>query len=488
MNNFDFKKFEEKNWHFTYDRKMSLQRIHLFHFGYCDQFSNFFKVKIDSEVYRIKDESVSVYYELDDHTEAFEAIRKNLYCKDAPKLIKKIKDTITEYYKEFIRDIKAAPLDYSKVSNSKLINSFKNFYRQNEKISLPTWLLYLYIEDILTEILKEKLGVKIKDESVLKDVLHIVGRPDKILPLDAYHIDLYKIVLLPRSKQDGALHKFTKKYASWGFYDVNFELQNTDSHRGKMAGLSVRDAKSKIKEIESKYKKEAQDLLKIKKYWLGDFELRALIGLYRLYANFKDWKNYYREQSAYKMKFLFDEIASRLGLSRKEVSFLTEEETIEALKMKGGVDRNLITKRIANSALVFVNGHFSFVTDLNNLNSIDNKLEVKEVLSIKGAIAFPGVVRGEVKIIASTNDFVKFKEGDILVSSTTRPDYLTFMKMSAGFITNEGGMLSHAAILARELKKPCIIGTKIATKVLKDGDLVEVDAEKGIVTILKSAH
>jgi len=54
-------------------------------------------------------------------------------------------------------------------------------------------------------------------------------------------------------------------------------------------------------------------------------------------------------------------------------------------------------------------------------------------------------------------------------------------------VTDEGGITCHAAIISRELKKPCIIGTKIATKVLKDGDLVEVDADKGIVKILKKA-
>jgi pyruvate,water dikinase len=59
------------------------------------------------------------------------------------------------------------------------------------------------------------------------------------------------------------------------------------------------------------------------------------------------------------------------------------------------------------------------------------------------------------------------------------------MQKAAAFVTDEGGLTCHAAIVAREMKKPCIIGTKIATKVLKDGDMVEVDANKGIVKILK---
>jgi len=69
----------------------------------------------------------------------------------------------------------------------------------------------------------------------------------------------------------------------------------------------------------------------------------------------------------------------------------------------------------------------------------------------------------------------------------TRPEFVPLMKKAAAIITDEGGITSHAAIISREMNIPCIIGTKIATKIFKDGDLVEVDADKGIVKILKKA-
>ena len=72
----------------------------------------------------------------------------------------------------------------------------------------------------------------------------------------------------------------------------------------------------------------------------------------------------------------------------------------------------------------------------------------------------------------------------MLVAVMTRPDDIHLIKNSLAVITDEGSILSHAAIVCRELKKPCIIGTKIATQVLKDGDLVEVDADKGVVRII----
>jgi pyruvate,water dikinase len=106
--------------------------------------------------------------------------------------------------------------------------------------------------------------------------------------------------------------------------------------------------------------------------------------------------------------------------------------------------------------------------------------------TIKGMPTYQGRVRGKVKIILdSYREGRKFKEGMILVTSMTTPDFVALIKRSKAIVTDEGGLLCHAAIVSRELKKPCIIGTKIATQVLKDGDLVEVDAHKGLVKILK---
>ncbi len=102
-----------------------------------------------------------------------------------------------------------------------------------------------------------------------------------------------------------------------------------------------------------------------------------------------------------------------------------------------------------------------------------------------GSCAYEGKVRGRVKIIFTPEEMGKMEKGDILVSHSTNPNILSAMIKASAIITNAGGLTCHAAIVSRELNKPCIIGTKIATKVLKDGDLVEVNANKGVVRILK---
>ena len=106
---------------------------------------------------------------------------------------------------------------------------------------------------------------------------------------------------------------------------------------------------------------------------------------------------------------------------------------------------------------------------------------------IRGKAAFSGVYKGIVRVVTRFDDFRNLKTGEVLVTPITIPAYYQYIKKAGAIITDEGAILCHAAILAREQKIPCIVGARIATKVLKDGDLVEVDANKGTVRIIKKA-
>lgn len=109
---------------------------------------------------------------------------------------------------------------------------------------------------------------------------------------------------------------------------------------------------------------------------------------------------------------------------------------------------------------------------------------------LKGQVTYKGrdkKLKGKVKIILNDKELKKIKKGEIVTCEMTTPKFSPFLSRIKAILTNDGGILCHAAIISREFKIPCIIGTKIATKVLKDGDLVEVDANKGIVRILEKA-
>lgn len=178
----------------------------------------------------------------------------------------------------------------------------------------------------------------------------------------------------------------------------------------------------------------------------------------------------------------------------------TNEEIIKILEKRSDVDIAAIIDRPI--AFGFINGDKTIFTG-------KNVLKIKEYLSaqnpeqilaeqarregiISGQIGNMGKTKGKVikLLVTDYHNQGKLdqldKENDyILVTPMTQPELVSFMKKAAAFVTDEGGITCHAAIIARELKKPCIIGTKIATKVLKDGDMVEVDADNGLVKIIK---
>lgn len=107
--------------------------------------------------------------------------------------------------------------------------------------------------------------------------------------------------------------------------------------------------------------------------------------------------------------------------------------------------------------------------------------KVKNQTELRGVIANHGLAKGRAKIVKTAYEIGKINKGDILFAPTTAPSYIIGMRKAAAFVTDEGGITSHAAIVSREMGKPCIIGTKIGTRIFKDDDMVEVDAHKGIV-------
>ena len=100
---------------------------------------------------------------------------------------------------------------------------------------------------------------------------------------------------------------------------------------------------------------------------------------------------------------------------------------------------------------------------------------------VSGKSAYLGKVRGRARIVRTISDFAGFAKGDIVISPMTTVDFTPHLGKAAAIVTDEGGITCHAAIVARELRIPCVIGTGEATMVFRDGDLVEVDANRGVV-------
>lgn len=183
-----------------------------------------------------------------------------------------------------------------------------------------------------------------------------------------------------------------------------------------------------------------------------------------------------------------NQLSQKYSLTMQEIYMINDPQFYFQLK-KNEFDKSILSQATKYSAYLYENGKLNFYVGHTARDKMAPILAdvntTKHEETLKGQIAFPGIVKGPVKIILSSQDNAKIEPGDILVSYATDPSLLPAMEKAAAYLTDMGGLTCHAAIVARELKKPCIVGTKTATKILKDGDIIEIDANQGIATKLE---
>lgn len=163
------------------------------------------------------------------------------------------------------------------------------------------------------------------------------------------------------------------------------------------------------------------------------------------------------------------------------VLHMTRNEVVACFSKNAVPSASELRSRRKNSVLVFLkkNPYLATGREADRIKNILTR--EKKTGSLQGQTAYPGKVSGTVRVVHNPQTVKIFNKGDILVTGMTRPEFLPLMKKAGAVVTDAGGILSHAAIVAREIRKPCVIGTKTATRTLKDGDSIEVDATQGIV-------
>jgi phosphohistidine swiveling domain-containing protein len=200
-----------------------------------------------------------------------------------------------------------------------------------------------------------------------------------------------------------------------------------------------------------------------------------------------------RKRSTYWMthyaSLLMKEIGRRFGAYKLEhLRYMLYPEILSLFSGRPQVSKRDAEARYKSCAYYQKGNFYEIISGKEYKNfyeSIFGKERKLEVNDFRGLTASSGKVTGRVKVVKSVQEVGKVQKGDILVAVMTRPDYIVGIKKAAAIVTDEGGVTCHAAIVAREIGIPCVIATKIATKVLKDGDLVEVNANHGVVKILK---
>jgi phosphohistidine swiveling domain-containing protein len=182
---------------------------------------------------------------------------------------------------------------------------------------------------------------------------------------------------------------------------------------------------------------------------------------------------------------MYKAVAELIGLPLNLVYAMTTDEITNAINGKK-VDKEYIEQRAKCWCLASIDGKIDFYQPTPRQSKQETAAKVGDVL--QGRPASPGIVRGRVRILPMGAENPELGTDEIIVTQMTRPELGVALNTALAYVTDEGGRLCHAAIVAREFKKPCVVATENATELLRDGMLIEVDGTAGTVTVINAGE
>lgn len=404
----------------------------------------------------------------------------------------------------------------NKLTGKKLDSLFKNYLEKCSN-AFPFLLISIPVEIIITGELEAVVRNKLKSQKKLKtfeqrmqeltqfSVKETYFQKDyrrllkigKEIQKDNKLLEKFKkekgkgiLVYLKKTNKEwyNKLNTHNKSYAWINMYGFRRHPFTLEEVVGKLKDILEKDCKKELLKINNKRIKSEKDYRNAIKELSIKGELKKKVELLPELVYLRTYRFDIFTLSAYLVRNLFAELASRLGISIDELTNLTLWEISDILLDRKSLKDIPIKRRIEDHADIMVGGQFEVIIDKKRLEKLrreKKKKEVKKVDLVKGSVASKGRVKGPAKIVMHPTQITKVEKGDVLIAPMTSPDFVVGMLKAVAIVTDHGGITSHAAIVSRELGVPCVVGTRIATKVFVDGDLIDVDAENGIVKKLK---
>lgn len=373
-------------------------------------------------------------------------------------------------YLKFTKDL--SKLNLKKITNKQLLKLFLEHQDKKDRYSVFAWSAFIlnnYVSERATSILDKYIAAAGR-QNEKQEIIDSLFKPEKRAAVLQLQYEVEKHNGNPSGR---VFENLYERYKWLSCLDLHNKPWTKEEFRQHIKSFTK--SKSKKEVPFSRYAKE----LKIS---AADLEyLKMANG----FVFIKDARDDFRRESVYNSLVFFAELAKRMDLKPQEISYLQESEIIDFLHGKKSIAKEVIIQRkkgfiiylSLNKKLICLQGD-----GLQNvLKQFKLEVEEKANTQITGMVASKGLATGRAVIVKGVKDLEKVKTGDIMVAITTHPDFVPAMRRAIAIVTDEGGVTSHAAIIAREFGLPCIVGTKKATSLLKDGDTVKVNAEEGWV-------
>lgn len=476
-------------WERTFVGKQEALSVYWEGFSYKKYHKVYFGIDID---YNFRYVDTQFFYWSKDRAKVQQALGDNplkamAFCN---KSLYKISIDFLNYCKNANR------IDYSPKTDEEIWLLFREWYEEFAK-TYCGFTVPLEIEPVLTKLLSDHLQQFIdpaKDFALFSSLLSLFFLPSQNVDLVKEKKDLISLAAAIKkemvqlnsfpTKFKRKIENHRQKYAWMGLFLLSGIPWSFENVLHRLQEEMTKDPQQSLLQMEEKKRMEEQKLQEFMAK-IQENEFKQLIYLAREISFLRTFHAEKATEACYYSRPLLQEVARRMNLSYNDFIYLLPQEIDNFFNKNKNINIAEIKQR--QQAYVFVNKPKMeiFTGAVVEKFKKEHEQKVTAVRELRGSPANIGFVKGIVKVIKDKSELPKVQKGDILVAQLTTPDFVPAMERAAAFITDTGGITSHAAIIAREFNKPCIVGTEIATKVLKDGDVVEVDATNGVVKIIK---
>lgn len=383
--------------------------------------------------------------------------------------------------------VKFVDKDFSKKSNEELGNTLSKYYDLYQEFFKGSGTLRTIDRGIVMSVRRNH------PEEKADEILRTITISDKPTVSLEEELEVLNLAILLNQKNKTAksnegrrgMDELLKKYA-WSILGYYKEEPSTEElFRKRVFYLMKENPKALLNNLQKRIAADRKKRDKLLKKLSLEEKKIAFIASETPYL--KDYVKSRINQAQFFVEPLFREIAKRINKAAGYVKDLTIEE-VKSFLAGDEVDESIIIERTKENFVISLNGEVSVLIG-DEANYINDKFvgQAHEagVKEFKGRVASLGYAKGRVAVVYEVGDFYKVKPGDILVVINTSPDFIPVIRKAGAIVAEEGGLTAHVSVVSREFGVPCIVGVKGATSLLKDGDLVEVDANQGVVKILE---
>jgi phosphohistidine swiveling domain-containing protein/DNA-binding transcriptional ArsR family regulator len=386
---------------------------------------------------------------------------------------------------------KIPTIDLPGKSEKELIKLLEDFYLHYLEV-FP----FVTVPHAIERYFEEKIRKEVEDEKALKVLLSPITTQDEERD-SAFIIAAYGKSKGIDKKFHSLISEHWERFCWFPMWSIHAEPLTIEYFEDEVKNImdTVKDPKGELRRLREEEKRGERQLLDTFKKINATPQLKEEVRLLQQYIHLRMYrKNAICQAHYYHLPLLY-EAGSRLEFDSEDVRLLSHEEILKGLRkqLSKRVLKNLIESRKRGWAILMREGKVKTITGVKEIIEAMERFQIVAPTSamqrvVKGSVACRGRVTGRVKVVTKLAELTKVEEGDILVAKMTTPDYVAAMHKSAAFVTDEGGITCHAAIVAREFNVPCIIGTRNATQILADNDLVEVDAIEGVVRVVEAVE